>query len=83
MIGVALACLAVALAVFVISMRTLAKERREHARQQQAWATERARLIDQMCNLADKPWTPPPAAREPVHEPPERAPDPDDALVNW
>lgn len=65
MLIIALACLALAGLTVYLSFRLIRGERREHAR-------ERALLVDQVCNLAGKPWTPPPAtmrtapAREPI-----------------
>lgn len=51
-------------------------------RREQAWAVERARLIDQILNLGGKPWTPAPADMTP----PEAEPDPDlqeEAELTW
>jgi hypothetical protein len=33
---------------------------RELVRREQAWEQERARLVDQICHLAGRPWTLPP-----------------------
>lgn len=64
MLIVALASLAVAGITVLAAFAALRWQNRAHDRKEQTWAVERARLVDQVCNLADKPWTLPPA-REP------------------
>lgn len=41
-------------------------------REREAAAAERARLIDQICNLTGKPWTLPPRPLEVVEPDPEQ-----------
>jgi hypothetical protein len=80
-IAVALAALAVAFGVSIVYARLFRSQERAHARAERTWETERARLIDQMCNLADKPWSPPPARAAAPRVEAERSPDPDDELA--
>lgn len=70
MLAVAVACLALAGIVSLAAYRLLRLERREHVRQAQAWTEERAQLVDRICNLAGKPWTPPPRLDNGRAEPP-------------
>jgi hypothetical protein len=47
---------------------------RSHTRESQAWALERAALIDRVCHLSGNPWTPPPLRSVPNGEPAEHVP---------
>lgn len=73
MIYLALACLGlVALCIFTTAgvVRWLV---RSQTRESQAWALERAALIDRVCHLSGNPWTPAPlrvVPEGPTDEPP-------------
>ncbi len=70
MVIVALAAIAAAVLEAFVFVRILREERRAEARARAADATERARLIDQLCHLSGRPWTPPPRVDVPrVEEP--------------
>lgn len=83
MIGITLAAIALAVIEFLVFARLLVRERRAAAREQQAWAVERGTLVNQICHLSGKAWTPPPVRAPEIHSPPERETGPDEQLAVW
>jgi hypothetical protein len=71
-VTLALALAGIVLAQLLGFSGLLRWQARQHHREACAWTQERARLVDQLCHLADRPWTPAPvsiAVREPEPEP--------------
>lgn len=77
----AIAVLALAALVVGLCFRALAKERREHARERQAWTAERGVLLDRIMHLAGSTWTLPDVAVPALPAEPETVVDVDDELV--
>jgi len=70
----ALGALALLLVQGIASATLLRHVLRAQDRERQAARLTEARLIDQVCHLADKPWTPPPLRSVPEGPPDEREP---------